>query len=84
MIMKVIISRTRLLYEKHEFPPIPIFSWYIIWKNVLFQVFLIMINIVLFSSDGLNLERPETASAAQTYFLLFLHRWIYQLGNNDE
>ena len=38
-----------------------------------------MINIVLFSSDGLHLEQPQTASAAQTYFLLFLHRWEYFL-----
>ena len=47
---------------------------YLYLKIYFFQVFLIMINIVLFSSDGLLLEQPETASAAQTYFLLFLHR----------
>jgi len=48
------------------------------------EVFLIMINIVLFSSDGLNLERPETASAAQTYFLLFLHRYLNELFGRDD
>ena len=50
---------------------------YLYLKIYFFQVFLIMINIVLFSSDGLLLEQPETASAAQTYFLLFLHRWAF-------
>jgi len=48
------------------------------------EVFLIMINIVLFSSDGLLLEQPETASAAQTYFLLFLHRYLNELFGRDD
>ena len=38
------------------------------------EVFLLMINIVLFSSDGLSLEQPEVTGAAQTYFMFFLHR----------
>jgi hypothetical protein len=38
------------------------------------EVFLVMTNIVLFSSDGLKLEKPEMACAAQTYFMFFLHR----------
>ena len=38
------------------------------------EVFLVMINIVLFSSDNLQLEQPEVASNAQTYFMFFLHR----------
>jgi len=48
------------------------------------EVFLIMINIVLFSSDGLHLEQPQTASAAQTYFLLFLHRYLNELFGRDD
>jgi len=48
------------------------------------EVFLIMINIVLFSSDGLQLEQPQTAAAAQTYFLLFLHRYLNELFGRDD
>ena len=83
------ISQTSISINlKHFKKVVCIFIWkcflsgfpdylYLYLKIYFFQVFLIMINIVLFSSDGLLLEQPETASAAQTYFLLFLHRWDF-------
>ena len=40
------------------------------------EVYLIMINIVLFSSDNITLEKPAAVEAAQTYFMFFLHRWV--------
>jgi len=48
------------------------------------EVFLLMINIVLFSSDGLSLEQPEVTGAAQTYFMFFLHRYLNELFGRDD
>lgn len=48
------------------------------------EVFLLMIYIVLFSSDDLFLERPVETQHAQTYYMFFLHRYLNELFGRDD
>ena len=44
------------------------------------EIFLILINIVLFSSDNIILENRKEVENNQTYYMLFLHRYKVGLG----
>ena len=39
------------------------------------QVILLMMHVVVFSGDGVNLSKPELASAAQVHYLSLIQRW---------
>eukprot|EP00092_Neocalanus_flemingeri_P037049 GFUD01040334.1.p1 GENE.GFUD01040334.1~~GFUD01040334.1.p1 ORF type:complete len:598 (-),score=135.07 GFUD01040334.1:77-1870(-) len=47
------------------------------------EVFLILINIVLFSSDNIILENRKEVENNQTYYMLFLHRYLNELFGKD-
>eukprot|EP00092_Neocalanus_flemingeri_P037047 GFUD01040332.1.p1 GENE.GFUD01040332.1~~GFUD01040332.1.p1 ORF type:complete len:624 (-),score=130.43 GFUD01040332.1:77-1948(-) len=47
------------------------------------EVFLILINIVLFSSDNIILENKKEVENNQTYYMLFLHRYLNELFGKD-
>ena len=40
------------------------------------EAYLILIHIVLFSSDNTNLDNKAEVESCQTYYMLFLHRYI--------
>ena len=39
------------------------------------EAYLILIHIVLFSSDNIQLENKAEVESCQTYYMLFLHRY---------
>merc|ERR1712013_62882 len=47
------------------------------------EVFLIMINIVLFSSDNVVIENRKEVENNQIYYMLMLHRYLNELFGKD-
>ena len=49
-----------------------------IYSGLPMEVFLIMINIVLFSSDNVVIENRKEVENNQIYYMLMLHRLVTQ------
>jgi hypothetical protein len=47
------------------------------------EVFLIIINIILFSSDGIKLENKKMVEDSQTTSMLYMYRYLIQLFGRD-